>query len=184
VVRFLAILILAAAGTAPGERIPGSLPRPELERVELKAKASAHAHRAAREGRIVEPVILYQDDDFHGRAVALAGDTLDLRAVAFNDQVSSIKLRRGTRATFYENIDGKGLWFTLNCPSQPIGVRTGDYCELKHVRTDIATGHLCELREGARGCVPWWNDQISGVGQIGPADEGQPQGRIDWGENP
>jgi hypothetical protein len=127
-------------------------------------------------------VILYEHADFGGRAVGLDKDTLDLRAVNFNDIASSFKVRLGHQATFYEDINGKGEWFTYNCPSQPIGEKQSDFCELKNLANDIATGYLCELRHrGAHGCVPWWNDRISGVGNIKPADEHQPQGRIDEG---
>lgn len=127
-------------------------------------------------------VVLYEHDEFKGKAVGLPGDTLDLVPVGFNDQASSIKLRYGYQATFFEDTGGKGEWFTLNCPLPAIGIQQGEFCELKSVGSDIATGALCAFRgQGAPGCVPWWNDRISGVGRIGPADPHQPQGRIDQG---
>lgn len=124
-------------------------------------------------------VILYEHADFGGRFVALQQDTLDLVPLGFNDMASSIRIRNGYQATFFEDANGKGEYFTLNCPLVPIGLKQSDYCEFKNLANDIATGTLCELRgKGAKGCVPWWNDRITGVGRIGPADPTMPQGRL------
>ena len=132
--------------------------------------------------RAQDLVILYEHADFGGRAVGLDKDTLDLQSLDFNDVASSFKVRRGHQVTFYEDVGGKGEWFTYNCPTKPIGEKVSDFCELKNLASDVATGYLCELRSrGAHGCVPWWNDRISGAGNIKPADEHQPQGRIDEG---
>lgn len=129
-----------------------------------------------------ELVLLYEHTDFGGRVLGLRGDALDLVPLGFNDLASSFKLRRGYRATFFEDTGGHGEWFVFNCPSVPIGIPQGDFCELKNLANDIATGTLCQFRgRDAKGCVGWWNDRISGVGRIGPADESRPQGRIDEG---
>jgi hypothetical protein len=127
-------------------------------------------------------VVLYEHADFAGKVLGLPGDALNLVPLGFNDVASSFKVRRGYRATFFEDTGAHGEWFTFNCPSVPIGIPEGDYCELKNVGNDIATGALCQFRgRDAPGCVGWWNDRISGVGRIGPADESRPQGRIDQG---
>ena len=129
-------------------------------------------------------VILYEHDNFGGRAVPITQNTLDLRTVNFNDQASSFKVRMGYQVTFYEDIDGKGEWFTFNCPSKPIGIKQSDFCELKSIGNDIATGMLCEIRpKDSPGCVSWWNDRISGLGDFKPADESVPQGRTNQGHN-
>jgi hypothetical protein len=126
-------------------------------------------------------IILYEHDNFAGRSVALQGDVPDLTEVNFNDQASSLKLRYGFQATFFEDANGQGEWFTFNCPP-PIGVKQGDYCELKSIGSDIATGFLCQFRpDNSHGCVHWWNDRISSVMRVKPADMSQPQGRIDEG---
>ena len=129
-------------------------------------------------------VVLYEHDNFGGRAVGLAQETLDLRKANFNDMASSFKVRMGWQVTFYEDVDGKGEWFTFNCPAKPIGLKQSDFCELKSIGNDIATGSLCEIRaRDSAGCVPWWNDRISGVGDFKPADETTPQGRTNQGHN-
>jgi hypothetical protein len=151
------------------------------------AVAVAAAAHAAPPEKVYVPkpqdlVILYEHDGFGGHSVALQHDTLDLTSVNFNDSASSLKLRMGWQATFYEDVNGRGEWFVFNCPSKPIGVKQSDFCELKSIGTDIATGTLCEIRpRDSKGCVSWWNDRISGVGKLGPADESQPQGRIGSG---
>ena len=122
-------------------------------------------------------VVLYEHDNFGGRAVALQQPTLDLRTVNFNDQASSFKVRLGWQVTFYEDIDGKGEWFTFNCPSKPIGLKQSDYCEAQEHR--LGHRHRHPLRgirpKDSPGCVSWWNDRISGVGDFKPADETCPR---------
>ena len=126
-------------------------------------------------------IVLYENDNFNGKSVDINEDTEDLSSVNFNDQASSLRLRIGYQATFYEDGNGKGEWFTFNCPP-PIGLQVGDYCEIASIGGQIATGTLCQFRmDNSHGCVHWWNDRISSIKGIKPADLTQPQGRIDEG---
>lgn len=126
-------------------------------------------------------IILYENDNFTGKSVEINEDIDDLSTVNFNDSASSLRLRIGYQATFYEDDHGKGEWFTFNCPP-PIGLQVSDYCELSSIGGQIATGFLCQFRfENSHGCVHWWNDRISSIKGIKPADLSQPQGRIDEG---
>lgn len=128
-------------------------------------------------------VILYEHDHFSGRSAAIGTDTPDLTTVNFNDAASSLRLRWGWQATFFEDSDGKGHWWTFNC-SEPIGNKTSEFCEIPSISERIATGRWCAFKpEGAEACVKWWNDRITGVMRISPANMAEPVGRMDWGEN-
>lgn len=128
-------------------------------------------------------IILYENDNFGGRSVEINSDINDLSTVNFNDQASSLRLKIGYQATFYEDGDGHGEWFTFNCPP-PIGMRVSEYCELASIGGQIATGTLCQFRpQNSHGCVPWWNDRISSIKNIKPYDPTQPQAKIDEGHD-
>jgi hypothetical protein len=128
-------------------------------------------------------IILYADDNFQGRSAEINEDIDDLSTVNFNDQASSLRLRIGYQATFYEDDHGHGEWFTFNCPP-PIGLRVSEYCELASIGGQIATGSLCQFRaENSHGCVHWWNDRISSIKNIKPYDPNQPQAKIDEGHD-
>jgi hypothetical protein len=126
-------------------------------------------------------IILYENDNFTGRSVEINADIDDLTAVNFNDQASSLRLRIGYQATFFDDAGGKGEFFTFNCPP-PIGLQVSDYCEIASIGGQVATGTLCQFRtDNSHGCVHWWNDRITSIKRIMPADTTQPQGRIDEG---
>lgn len=146
----------------------------------------ALALKASEPPVVIKPtdlILLYEHDEFRGRSVALQGDTLDLNAVGFNDEASSLKLRVGYQATFAEDVAGRGEWFTYNCPP-PIGIKTAEFCELSSIGGSIATGTLCQFKgDNAKGCVHWWNDRISSVMRVKPADPNEPIGRMDEGHD-
>ena len=128
-------------------------------------------------------IILYENDNFSGKSVEINADTDDLTTVNFNDQASSLRLKIGYQASFYEDDHGHGEWFTFNCPP-PIGLRVSEYCEIASIGGQIATGTLCQFRApDSHGCVHWWNDRISSIKGIKPYDPSQPQAKIDEGHD-
>src|SRR4051812_2356298 len=75
--------------------------------------ASKPPDPAERKGEVV---LLYEHDNFIGRSVGFSTDNDDLTSLNFNDSASSLKLKIGYQATFYEDVVGRGEWFTFNCP--------------------------------------------------------------------
>ena len=126
-------------------------------------------------------VILFADVDFRGQALHFNDSKTDLTADQFNDAASSFKVVIGAKVRFYEDTNFKGAYFTFNCP-KPIGnVDQGAFCEVNNLVNDVQTGWLCNWRPGAEECQGWWNDRISSVEILGPADEHAPPGVLDSG---
>jgi hypothetical protein len=116
-------------------------------------------------GSASDALILYEHTDFNGRQLMLGQPCEDLTAEGFNDLASSLKVRAGFKVTLFEDVGQKGPYFTFNCP---IGPQTRDgFCEVHNFDDLAVTTPNCS---GRPGCHGYWNDKLSSVGAIGPAD--------------
>jgi len=159
----------------PKRPLPAKLP------MQPKLPPPAALQEAAQHNNERWAVILYEDIKMGGGKLQFNDSRDSLVTSQFNDLASSFKIIVGAKVRFYEDVGFKGAYFTFNCP-HPIGnVGQGPYCEVANLVTQVETGWLCAFRPGGKECQGWWNDRISSVELLGPADEHEPEGVVDSG---
>ncbi len=70
--------------------------------------------------------VLYKHANFSGPARTITGDVPDLRSIDFNDQISSLKVRKGDRVTLYRHVNYAGNAVTYTSDTAFVGDGNND----------------------------------------------------------